>query len=362
MKMVTSLLILACASHSSTAFTARRILHTRQSSTWLAGISEWRDLDFDIATSPRPLGAEQGPLAKSVCILPFGYDEALLQGETKQLRLYEERFLQLFDDAQEHHAGVVAMGLLAESGIIQTVPLCEIESSARMEGFGIFVTIRCVGRAQLIQVTQTEPYLKATCTELSDKLPPNMELPNLLASNIEEVTLWLTSSERRLDQAKQNKGTAKDEDGNDSEMLRRINIAKLEDRFYSEPDDDREEEDDEEDDEDDDDDTDADRLKRFRTAYQVAMDTDTQGYQLVNQEVGDRTPQELTAISWAAFCTDNVPEPQDAMFRVQALDTDNLFDRLKLAVFMLRAKKKKLMQQIEKAGLKGSDFDEETGI
>ena len=336
---------------------ARRIL-PRRSSTTLAGISEWRDLDFDIANPARPLGGEQGTLAKSICILPFGYDEVLLQGETKQLRLYEDRFLKLFDHAQQQHAGVVAMGLLAESGIIQTVPLCEIESSVKMEGFGIFVTIRCVGRAQLVQVTQTEPYLQATCTELSDKLPPNMELPNLLASNIEEITLWLTSSERRLDQAKQQKGTAKDDDGNDPDMQRRINIAKLEDRFYSEPDD--EDVDDDEDDETDD--TDADRLKRFRTAYQVAIDTDTQGYQLVNQESGDRTPQELTAISWAAFCTDMVPEQQDAMFRVQALDTDNLFDRLKLAVFMLREKKKRLMQQIEKAGLKGSEFDEENGI
>ncbi|GKY94195.1 hypothetical protein MPSEU_000385500 [Mayamaea pseudoterrestris] len=327
----------------------------------LFGIAEWRDTDFDVAIS-RPLGAEQGGgLPKSVCLLPFAHEEVLLQGETKQLRLYEDRFIKLFDDAIQNHSGVVAMGLLANAGIIQTVPLCEIESYARMDGFGIFVTIRCVGRAQLVEIKQTDPYLKAVCTELSDKLPPNMDLPNLLASNIEELSLWLTSSERRLDQARGEKGSSQtngdeeDDDEEDAEMQRRINIAKLEDRFYSEP---SSIEDDEDDDDDEADDAESDRLQRFRTAYQVALETDTQGYQLSNQNAGDRTPQELTAIGWAAFCTEILPE-QDAMFRVQALDMDNLFDRLKLAVIMLREKKKKLVMQIEKAGLKGSDFDED---
>ena len=47
----------------------------------------------------------------------------------------------------ENHAGVVAMGLLASSSVIQSVPLCEIEAYNLMDGFGIFVTIRAVGRA-----------------------------------------------------------------------------------------------------------------------------------------------------------------------------------------------------------------------
>jgi hypothetical protein len=350
----------------STAFSTLQqsnLHHTiNQRRSSLFGLSEWRDTDFDLPASQaaRPLGAEQGPLPKSVCILPFGFDEVLLQGETKQLRLYEDRFLKLFDDSIENHAGVVAMGLLAESGIIQTVPLCEIESHVRMDGFGIFVTIRCVGRAQLQEITQKEPYLKAICTELSDKLPPNLELPNLLASNIEEMNLWLTSSERRLHQAKQQQQQQQNateswsgDNSDDQEMQRRITIAKLEDRFYSDATDKEEDDEEEEDDE-----VESDRLQRFRTAYQVALDTDTQGYQLFNQDTGDRTARELTAISWAAFCTEIVPE-QDAMFRVQALDTDNLFDRLKLAVYMLREKKKRLAVQIEKSGLKGSDFDED---
>ena len=47
------------------------------------------------------------------------------------------------------------MGLLAQAGIIQKVPLCEIEAYNRMDStFGIFVTIRVVGRAQLLQFVQ----------------------------------------------------------------------------------------------------------------------------------------------------------------------------------------------------------------
>jgi hypothetical protein len=47
--------------------------------------------------------------SREICVLPFAYTEVLLQGETKQLRLYEDRFIQLFDYAMEQHGGVIAM-------------------------------------------------------------------------------------------------------------------------------------------------------------------------------------------------------------------------------------------------------------
>jgi hypothetical protein len=55
-----------------------------------------------------------------------------------------------------------------------------------------------------------------------------------------------------------------------------------------------------------------------------------------------------------------LPE-EDAAFRVQALDCENLFDRLKLASHMLREKKNQLGQKMKKAGLKfkGEEFDED---
>lgn len=112
---------------------------------------------------------------------------------------------------------------MANSGIIQTVPICEIEAYNRMDGFGIFVTIRVVGRAQLDDITQQEPYLTAVCREIEDSLPPNLELPNLVASNIENFMLMLSSMEHRLEQAKNKKG----DDEEDEEMQKRIDIAKL---------------------------------------------------------------------------------------------------------------------------------------
>lgn len=338
-------------------------------------MAEWRDLVFEFPGTgdDRRLGREQGATPRSICILPFPYSEVLLQGETKQLRLYEDRFIRLFDDCMSNYCGVVAMGLMAESGIIQTVPLCEIEAYNRMEGFGIFATVRVVGRAKLLEIVKQEPYLKAVCAELADQVPPNMELPNLVASNIENFMLLLSSMEHRLSKA----GVEKEDSrgGEDSDMQRRISIAKLvrnsswqgsgvgasrtmmltflfhsqEDRFYDDAD---------YDDDDDEEDKEPDRRSRFRTAYQVALATDTQGYRVVKQDTGDRSPQELTAISWAAFCTD-ILHDEDATFRIQALDCDSLFDRLKLASHMLRSKKDQLRQKMEKAGLQFRNEDME---
>jgi Lon protease-like protein len=202
--------------------------HQQHRPSCLHGISEWRDLVFDYPGTgdDRRLGTESTGPPKEICILPFPFEDVLLQGETKQLRLYEERFLKLFDYCMEHHEGVVAMGLLAETGIIQTVPLCEIEAFNRLEGFGIFVTIRVVGRAQLDEILQQTPYLKAVCRELNDEIPPNLELPNLLASNIENHLLLLSNMEAQLAKADTNE-TDSDDSEEAKEMLRRIQVAKL---------------------------------------------------------------------------------------------------------------------------------------
>ena len=121
------------------------------------------------------------------------------------------------------------------------------------------------------------------------------------------------------------------------------------DRFYDDLGDDEEEEVSE-----------LDRRGRFRQAYNVALNTDTQGYCVSQSSDIERSPQELTALSWAAFCTNVLPE-EDASFRIQALDSEDLFDRLKLGSHMLREKKNQLREQMKKAGLKfkGEEFDEE---
>lgn len=217
--LLVSFLLLPIQGFVQSVTTIRGSLTTR-----LFGIHEWRDVFFDLPGSgnDRRLGVEDSAPPREICILPFPYTDVLLQGETKQLRLYEDRFIKLFDDCMENHGGLVAMGLLADSGIIQTVPLCEIEAYNRMEGFGIFVTIRAVGRANLLEVTKQEPYLKAVCIEVADNFPPNLELPNLLASGIDNLMLQISSMEHRLNKAREKEEVEEDED-----MQRRINIAKL---------------------------------------------------------------------------------------------------------------------------------------
>lgn len=206
-----------------------------------------------------------------------------------------------------------------------------------------------------------------------------------MASNIETSMIQLSSMEHRLEMAKRTgdiggtKGnsmknaTAGGMDPNDLDLImqHRIRLAKLEDTYY----------DDTYDEEDDDDDEDVlgsnneakgkndgvyiDRRKRFRRAYDVALATDTQGYQVFTTpatsesapSTADRTTPELVALSWAAFCTEILPEI-DAAVRIQALDCDNIFNRLKLASALMRQKKALLRARMEKAGLSVSADDE----
>lgn len=325
----------------------------KATTTVLRGISEWRDTIFDIPGEGRSIGVDNGGIPRQVCVLPFPYDDILLQGETKQLRLYEERFIKLFDYVMDEHNGVVGMGLIAETGIIQTVPLCEVEAYNRMEGFGIFVTIRVVGRAALLELSQQEPFIKATCLEIADNIPPNLDLPNMVASNIENFYITLSSLDAKLE-LKQALADSLDE-VTDENMRRRIMEAQLEDKYYDDVDtneimsglnDDA-----------DYDSEDLDRNGQFNAAFLQAKASDSQGYMVSKgtSNEGSRSAQDLTAISWSAFCTDDV----DDMVRIQALDCDDLFDRLKMGSYMLREKKAELEAKLALSDVQVLDEDED---
>jgi len=305
---------------------------------------------FDIPGEGRTIGVDDGGIPRQVCVLPFPYDDVLLQGETKQLRLYEERFTKLFDHVMNEHNGVVGMGLIADTGIIQTVPLCEVEAYNRMEGFGIFVTIRVVGRAALLELSQQEPFIKATCIEIADNIPPNLDLPNMIASNIENFYITLSSLDAKL-KRKQALADSLDE-VTDENMRRRIIEAQLDDNFY---------EDDNKDEimslDDEDDEEELDRNGQFHAAFLQSKASDSQGYMVSSgkSNEGKRSAQDLTAISWSAFCTDDV----DDMVRIQALDCDDLFDRLKMGSYMLREKKAELEAKLALSDVQVLDEDED---
>ena len=165
------------------------------SSSRLHGIQEWRDqaLEYKYTLDSYSNGQPSSDSSNSpnlsevpavLPIFPFPFSDILMQGERKQLNLYEQRFHDLFQDAMDNHCGMVGMGLLAGNGMITSLPLCEVESFSKFgatddwvdrgDGMGngsIFVTIRAVGRCKIVEadLLEEEPYMKARVAELCDE-------------------------------------------------------------------------------------------------------------------------------------------------------------------------------------------------
>ena len=178
--------------------------------TRLNGIHEWRDQALESryntldsidekrsssssagnnasssSSSSSPTTTTPPPPAAILPVLPFPFSDVLLPGQRTQLNLYERRFHDLFQDAMDNHCGMMGMGLLAGNGMITTLPLCEVESFTRFgadenwtddgNGMGngsIFVTIRAVGRAKIVEsdgLLEEGPYMKARVVELVDE-------------------------------------------------------------------------------------------------------------------------------------------------------------------------------------------------
>jgi len=103
-------------------------------------------------------------------LLPFGLQEGLLPGETKQVHLFEARFLELFVEAEAKHDSCVGMLLFTPSGNAAAITsLLEIEESRRQD-VGVWARLRCVGRVKLLDVNQTDrgyPKAKVPCHRCS---------------------------------------------------------------------------------------------------------------------------------------------------------------------------------------------------
>jgi len=314
-----------------------------------------------------PIDLEEGPL-REICVLPFPLNDALLQGETKELCLYEERFHYLFEKSTREHGGVVAMGLLAPpAGILQTMPLCEIESFQTMQGetgfgtdYSILVTIRAVGRGSLVSIQEDDEetqFLTGWCTELCDDASSEngkteggrdiVQLGNDLADKLEGVFNAIIILENELEQT---------EDDDFDEMSLEPSEATLK-RMQLELElelDDNENLDDDEEGDDEDDDEDEDLVdsfrSRFQKAYEIAKASDMQGYRVTStsSESGKkmRSVQELTALSWAYFSLD-LWNPDILTFRLRAVEASELCERLKLALVMMMEYRSKLRETLK---------------
>jgi len=320
--------------------------------------------------------------------------------------------------------------LLGGSGMITTMPLCEVESFTRFgasddwvdDGMGmgngsIFVTIRAVGRVRIVEedLLQEEPFIKARVVEVLDEgivdggddgyvgvkdggggvvgESSPVQIGSLVASTIENLMVSLSSMEYKLNQVKQKETASKMEMSGDNKedgvMNTRLEAARLEELFMKDSTSEGVDlnsneidgtssntlEDDDEEEEEDDDLEINDRVAQFQQAFQDAKETDNQGYILPPPPTASdnlstntdepsklqlRSPKDLTAISWAAFCTtpnNNNSNNNDKesikrqAIQIQALDMTNVIQRMQLASAMLREEQKSLKAKLALAGI-----------
>lgn len=306
-------------------------------------------------------GYQEGCM-REICVLPFPLGDALIQGETKELCLYEERFHKLFQKSTIDHGGVVAMGLLAPpGGILQSMPLCEVESYQTMDGdtgfgtsFSILATIRVVGRASLAYIDDNEEseFLTGWCTELFDdtlsengRIQNGKDIPesaNKMADRCEEVFESIIELESKI-------SLVKDDFTDvlvDTEATSRRKRLEEELQMGEIYDDDDEVDDFDDDDDDDDSDYGDNTRSRLLRAFKIAKSSDAQGYRISsNDSLSNgskvRSIQDLTALSWAYFCMD--PKPENLVsFRLRSLEIVELTGRLKLALVMLMERRSEL--------------------
>ena len=102
-------------------------------------------------------------------LLPFPISDCLLPGETKQVHLYEARFIQLFaDSASKHHDCLGAMYFTPSGNVASVSTLLEVEEF-RKEEFGVWARLKCVGRVKLLEVSETDyQYVSATVEPFFD--------------------------------------------------------------------------------------------------------------------------------------------------------------------------------------------------
>ena len=282
-----------------------------------------------------------------------------------------QSFHKLFEKATTDHAGIVAMGFIAPpSGMLQGMPLCEIENYRTMEGdtgFGnlsILATIRVVGRATLLDVKAPEGdefmdgYMTGWCQEMTDDTNTKsekdlMEVYNELADRCETLFNSIVKLQEEIDSLEQKIES-------ENEVLSEATIRRMKLEAELGLDDDDEDEDDDDDYLDDDDD-DTGPKSALKKAVQIAKASDTQGYTIsFSGDSGEssaatktkRSIQELTALTWGYLSKDVWGEEDEGnillKYRLQALNTDDLADRFILVSKMLIDQKNTLAKKREK--------------
>jgi hypothetical protein len=211
--------------------------------------------------------------------------QIILPGETRII-CADDSFSLVQKSISDDH-GVVAVGVTGEEreesdDLLEMASMCEIRN---YDERGMHVTVECIGRIKLENFAQLHPYWTFYFSVFEEHQGRREEC-RLVADNIETLIKTISQSEQKGGQG----------DAEDS------------------------------------------LLHRFKNSFEKSFELD---HTTMHQSHEIRS---LTAISWAAFIA--VEEKNSNMnhynYRMKALDYDTLFDRLKLAQYMLREKELRL--------------------
>jgi len=227
---------------------------------------------FGLAEWRDNVRVEQDVGHKPILLLPFAASEALVQGQSMSIILKEGRFYDLFQDCIDDYESIIGMVLMGDDGLLKDMPLCEIHDFEVQAGFRgkvtVSVTLRAVGRAKVHEFTQMKPIMMAVCNELADDGNADIALASELLDDIEAT-------------------------------ISDMNVVDLQ--------------------------------TRYDKAFELAVETDSQGYvtssETSTDESNTRTLSELTAKSWAVFgCI------TDKSSLYKAIASTNLIERLELGL------------------------------
>jgi hypothetical protein len=130
-------------------------------------------------------------------MLPFRADEALVQGQSLSCTLKDGRFFDLFQDVIDEHCSVIGVALMGDDAILKPVVLCEIQEYSVDAGFRgritVYVTLKAVGRAIMIELTQVQPVMTALCREVADDEIVVPSVAESLVGDIQSIVKTLGS-------------------------------------------------------------------------------------------------------------------------------------------------------------------------
>ncbi len=210
--------------------------------------------------------------------------QIILPGETRTIFVADSFEGSTIKELTSIDNGIVAVGVISDSeegeDLVEMASMCEIQNY-----YDRLVTVQCVGRIKLKSCSQMNPYWRFYFS-LYEEDQTYLEECRLVADNIETFIQKLSKSEG-------GSGLQITTDGDEESLL-----------------------------------------YRFKLAYERSLEADHYNAHR-SEEI-----RSLTAISWAAFIAverdEEISNNNLYQYRLRALDYDTLFDRLKLAQYMLR--------------------------